>query len=78
MPQIHIIDSIKIWMYFNDHLPPHFHAEYNEYEIVIEIDTLEVYAGSLPNKQKKRVLKWAKENQEFLKEKWEEFQNLQN
>ena len=48
MPTIKIIDSIKILIYFNDHLPPHFHAVYNEYEVLIEIKSLAIYAGELP------------------------------
>lgn len=76
MPTIHLIDSIKILIYFDDHLPPHFHAQYNEYEILIEIETLEVYSGYLPTKQRKRVLAWASENQSFLKEKWEQYYDL--
>lgn len=73
MPTIHIIDSIKIMIYFDDHLPPHFHAEYNEHEELIEIKTLETYRGKLPNRQRKRVIKWAKANQEYLEQKWNEF-----
>ena len=61
MPTIHLIDSIKIDLYAREHLPPHFHAIYAEYEILIEIKTLNTYAGYLPNQQLKSVLKWAKE-----------------
>jgi hypothetical protein len=60
-------------MYFDDHLPPHFHAEYNEFEVLIEIKTLKIYAGFLPNKQFKKVKEWASNNQVFLLEKWNEF-----
>ncbi|MEN0005158.1 MAG: DUF4160 domain-containing protein [Bacteroidota bacterium] len=73
MPTIHIIDSIKIMIYFDDHLPPHFHAEYNEYEELIEIRTLDTYRGKLPNKQRKKVIEWAKEHQEALMILWNEF-----
>jgi len=73
MPVVYLIESIKIKLYFFDHIPPHFHAEYNEHEVLIEIDTLEIYAGSLPKKQLKKVMAWAAGNQEFLIEKWEEF-----
>ncbi len=38
MPTIAIIDSIRIMMYFKDHIPPHFHAEYNEFEVLIDDD----------------------------------------
>lgn len=73
MPVIKILDSIKIYMYFFDHLPPHFHAIYNEYQVLIVIDTLKVYSGSLPNKQHKKVIAWASKNQDYLHQKWEEY-----
>ena len=73
MSTVKIIDSIKILIYFDDHLPPHFHAQYNEYEELIIISTLETYAGSLPNKQRKKVIEWASKNQEYLMQKWNEF-----
>lgn len=59
MPTIHIINSIKIDVYSRDHLPPHFHALYAEYEILIVIKTLKTYAGSLPAPQFKMVINWA-------------------
>ena len=76
MPVIHLINSIKILMYFDDHIPPHFHAQYNEFELLVEIETLKEYSGYLPTKQRKRVMSWAKENQEYLRRKWEEYSNM--
>lgn len=38
MPTIDSFDGIKICIYGGDHRPLHFHAIYNEYEIVIEIE----------------------------------------
>ena len=73
MPTIHIIDSIKIMIYYDDHLPPHFHASYVEFEEVFLIESLETYSGKLPNKQRKKVLKWAREHQDFLWARWNEF-----
>ncbi|OAV45090.1 DUF4160 domain-containing protein [Lewinella sp. 4G2] len=75
MPTVHTIGSIKIKLYYKDHLPPHFHAQYNEFEILIEIRSLEKYAGDLPKKQLKAVLEWAAENQEELMERWDEYFN---
>lgn len=60
MPTIHIINSIKIDVYSRDHLPPHFHAIYAEHEILVVIKTLKTYAGSLPAKQHRIILDWAK------------------
>jgi len=71
MPTYFTIDGIKIDLYFDDHAPPHFHAIYAEYEELIEIQTLETYRGHLPSKQRKKVIKWAKENQEILMEIWD-------
>lgn len=73
MLTIYILNSIKILMYFDDHSPPHFHAVYNEYEELFEIRTLTTYRGSLPSKQRKIVVEWAKSNQKFLIDKWNEF-----
>ena len=41
-------------------MPPHFHALYAEHEVLIVIKTLKTYAGSLPVRQQKIVLDWAK------------------
>ena len=71
MPTFFTIDGIKIDLYFDDHVPPHFHAIYAEYEELIEIKTLATYRGSLPIKQHKKVIKWAKKNQDVLMEIWE-------
>ena len=39
MPEISRFLGIIIRMYYRDHAPPHFHAEYGEYEITVEIAT---------------------------------------
>lgn len=66
MPTVKIIDSIKIDIYSREHPPPHFHAIYAEYEELIEISTLTTYAGGLPKSQRQKVIKWAKQKQDFL------------
>ena len=35
-------------MYEPDHPPPHFHAVYAEFEIVITIDPIGIYEGKIP------------------------------
>jgi hypothetical protein len=37
-------------MYFGDHVPPHFHALYAEFEALIAIETFEVIRGELPSR----------------------------
>lgn len=59
MPTIQMINSLKIDVYAREHLPPHFHAIYAEHEILIEIRTLYTYAGWLPPKHHRLILRWA-------------------
>ena len=68
MPTIERIDGTKIDVYSREHPPPHFHALYAEYEELIEIETLETYAGKISNNKRKKVVKWAGENKQTLKE----------
>jgi hypothetical protein len=67
MPTIKIIDSIKIDLYSREHPPPHFHAIYAEHEELIDIETLNTYSGKLPIRQRKKVMDWAKYNQDYEK-----------
>lgn len=71
MPTISMFRGIKITMYWNDHMPPHFHAFYGGSEALVSIRDLEVLEGDLPNKQLKMLLGWAAFHQEELMENWE-------
>jgi hypothetical protein len=44
-------------MYYRDHAPPHFHAEYGDNEITVEIEAGTV-EGSLPRRAQAAVLEW--------------------
>lgn len=66
MPTFIIVEGIKIEYYSGDHLPPHIHAKYGEFEVLIIIDTQHVYEGSLPPKKLKRAKEIVKENKEDL------------
>jgi hypothetical protein len=66
MPTVITIDSIKIDVYSREHPPPHFHAKFAEFEELIEIETLETYAGNIPRMQRKKVTDWAGDNKKFL------------
>ena len=48
MPEIARFYGIIIKMYFADHAPPHFHAEYAEHEARVAIDSLALLSGQLP------------------------------
>lgn len=46
MPEISRFYGIVIKMFYDDHSPAHFHAEYAEFEALIDIARLTVFAGS--------------------------------
>jgi hypothetical protein len=45
MPTISKFYGILIRMFFNDHAPPHFHAEYGEFKAIVNIEQLTVTEG---------------------------------
>jgi hypothetical protein len=65
MPAIEIIDGVKISIYNGDHRPPHIQAIYYEYETLKAIEKCEVFAGDMPEKQLKKVVKWLDSNSEW-------------
>jgi Domain of unknown function (DUF4160) len=62
---------------WNDHVAPHFHALYGEFEAPIDIRTLEVMNGELPRRALALVLEWAQEHRAELLEDWELCTRLQ-
>ncbi len=71
MPTISRFYGILIQMYFGDHVPPHFHALYAEFEALIAIETLEVIRGDLPARAMALVLEWAQQHREELRRDWD-------
>ncbi len=59
MPEISRFYGIVIKMFFDDHAPPHFHAEYQGNEAQFDINTLEIIEGEFPNNARAMVQKWA-------------------
>ncbi len=66
MPCLTKIQGIKICVYSNDHVPPHIHAIFGEYEAIIAIRDIEVLNGSMPNNKKRIAFDYIRENQEEL------------
>jgi hypothetical protein len=71
MPRISQFFGLVIYMYFNDHLPPHFHAEYGEFEAVYAIDTLDSLRGELPRRAHIMVIEWALAHRIELRANWQ-------
>lgn len=71
MPEISRFYGIIIRMYFKDHNPPHFHAEYQGRMAEYDIRTLDVIAGGISSRAHAMVLEWASKHKEELLHNWE-------
>ena len=70
MPQISNFFGIIIRMFYDEHNPPHFHAQYGEYNCCIDINTLSVVEGFLPARALGLVVEWAILHKEELLDNW--------
>lgn len=73
MPEISRFYGIIIMMFYNDHNPPHFHANYGEYKVVISINE-EVVEGFMPKRALKLVFEWMDIHKTELLQNWEKCQ----
>ena len=71
MPEISLFFGIRVTMYYDDHNPPHFHAEYNGQKVLVDIIEGRILNGAFPSRQLKFVLAWAEIHQDELMENWD-------
>jgi hypothetical protein len=71
MPEISRFLGIVIYMYFNDHNPPHFHVHYEKYRAIIDIKTLGITDGKLPSKVSSLVVEWGALHKKELMKNWQ-------
>jgi len=57
--------------YYDEHNPPHFHAEYSGNKALVDIQKSTVIKSSLPKKQLKLVLAWTELHKDELMQNWE-------
>ena len=77
MPEISRFYGVVIKMYYNDHVPPHFHAEYGGRQMIVSIDTLAVIGGKLAPRAMALVIEWAAQHQDELRMIWEQARKMQ-
>jgi Domain of unknown function (DUF4160) len=77
MPEVSRFYGIVIRMYFGDHPPAHFHAEYGEHEALVSIEQSRIIAGDLPSRAFSLVQEWTMLHQQELQELWEKARQLQ-
>ncbi|MBC7865338.1 MAG: DUF4160 domain-containing protein [Bacteroidia bacterium] len=70
MPRISSFYGLIIYMYWNEHNPPHFHVNYGEFNAVILINDFSLKEGYLPPKAMAMTVEWAVIHQGELIENW--------
>ena len=70
MPEISKFYGIVIYMYMNEHNPPHFHVWYENYQAEITIQD-GIITGSLPRRALRLVYEWLDVHKEELLKNWE-------
>jgi hypothetical protein len=71
MPQVSRFFGISIYMYYDEHNPPHFHAIYGKEEGQIGISPLTLLEGKLSSRVLGLAIEWAALHQKALLENWE-------
>lgn len=74
MPRISSFYGITIYMYWRDHNPPHFHAQYGEHWAELAIDEGQLLKGSLPRRALRMVEDWRRLHEQELHDNWRRVQ----
>jgi hypothetical protein len=69
MPTVSRFYGIVVYMNYNDHAPPHFHARYQGQEVSVEIEN-GVVEGRMPQRALELVLEWYELHTEELRNDW--------
>jgi hypothetical protein len=69
MPTISRFYGIVIFMNYNEHGRPHFHARYEEQEVSIEIENGLVH-GKMSRRALRMVFEWSEKHHEELMTNW--------
>lgn len=69
MPEISAFYGIKVYINFREHNPPHFHAEYGEYRVLVYLDGW-IVEGKFPKRALQILLEWAELHKDELLIDW--------
>jgi hypothetical protein len=71
MPEISRFYGIIVYMFFNDHNPPHFKVKFGDFEANILIENGQILNGDLPISKHKLVQAWAEIHKNELLKMWD-------
>lgn len=70
MPEICRFYGIVIFMNYSDHNPPHFHAKYQDQEVMVEINS-GVVEGKMQKRALQMLFEWTDKYKADLLKDWE-------
>lgn len=70
MTKIVQIGTIKIYIFANEHNPPHFHITSPEVKATVRIHDLIVVKGDSGHPHVRRAIQWAQENHAIISMAW--------
>lgn len=70
MPVLSKFYGIVIRMWFIRSFVAHFHAIYEDSELVVGINPVKILQGDAPSRVRTMVLEWAQQHQAELQEAW--------
>jgi len=73
MPCIFRDGKLALYIYADDHTPPHFHIRSPDSNAQVEIETLEMMRGNASRADLEKAIEWSLANREHLRDKWREF-----
>jgi len=72
MPALSRFYGIVIFMNYNDHPPPHFHARYQGNLALLEIES-GLVTGTMPRRALRLIFEWAEaHHEELIRGSWQE------
>ena len=77
MPEVSRFFGMVIAMYFDDHLPPHFHVAHGDERAQVRIDPPGLLNGMLSPRALALVVEWAALHRTELLANWERVQTRQ-
>lgn len=75
MPTLSMFFGIVIRVNPREHIPPHFHAQFQDREGAFEIETGEMTVGDLDMRQKRLVQAWWEIHKDEIRANWDLIQN---
>lgn len=70
MPTLSRFYGIVIFMNYNDHQPPHFHARYQDQAVLIEIDS-GIVQGKMTKRALQMIFEWVETHHDELRRNWD-------